>query len=223
MNFTKIIFDFKCRIFLFILLAALKPAPFLLFNEKYNAASDEELINAHKQSKSNQYIGILYNRYGHLVLGLCIKYLGNKDEASDAVVQIFTNLIADLRRHQVQFFKSWLFVYSKNYCLMELRKRQNTLKKDLEFRENAHLFMESDSPEHLKEREEQFLLMHKAISGLHKEHEVCIRLFYFRNKSYAEIVAITGYSANDVKSYIQNGKRNLKIKLEALINEQGRK
>jgi RNA polymerase sigma-70 factor (ECF subfamily) len=195
----------------------------LLFNEKYNHYSDEELIHAHRQSKNNQFIGILYNRYGHLVLGLCIKYLGNKDEASDAVILIFTNLIAGLRKHQVQFFKSWLYVYSKNHCLMELRKRQSTLKKELEFKENAHLFVESDNPEHLKEREEQITLMHKAISGLNKEHEVCIRLFYFRNKSYAEIVEITGYSANDVKSYIQNGKRNLKIKLEALIHEQGRK
>ncbi len=192
----------------------------MLFNDKYNNYTDDELINTFLESGDNRFLGILYQRYGHLVLGLCIKYLKNKDEAQDAVIQIFSNLMRDLKRFKIDYFKSWLYVYSKNFCLMELRKRQSTLKKELELIENTHLFMDMPDPEHLKEREKQIVLMEKAIELLNKDQKTCIDLFYLKNKSYIEITEITGYTANDVKSHIQNGKRNLKIKMEALSNEQ---
>lgn len=192
----------------------------MLVNEKYNNYSDNELINIFLEKDDNSMVGILYQRYGHLVLGLCLKYLKNKDEAKDAVIQIFSNLLRDLKKHKIEYFKSWLYVYSKNFCLMELRKRQSALKKELELKENAHLLMDFSDPEHLKEKEAQIVLMEQAIEQLNSDQKKCIELFYLKNKSYNEIIEITGYSANDVKSYIQNGKRNLKIKLEALINER---
>lgn len=192
----------------------------MVFNDKYNNCSDNELVNVFFETGDNRLIGILYQRYGHLALGLCLKYLKNRDEAQDAVIQIFTNLIKDLKKHKIDYFKSWLYVYSKNFCLMELRKRQSTLKKELELRENVHLFMDMTDPEHLKEKERQIVLMEQAIALLNTDQKKCIELFYLQNKSYTEITDITGYSANDVKSFIQNGKRNLKIKMEALINEQ---
>ncbi len=192
----------------------------MVFNDKYAAYSDSELISTFIEKADPAFVGILYQRYGHLVLGLSIKYLKNKDEAQDAVIQIFTNLLEDLKKYRIEYFKSWLYVYSKNFCLMELRKRQSTLKKELELRENVHLIMDFQDPEHLKEKERQIALMERAIELLNKDQKTCIELFYLKNKSYNEIVEITGYSSNDVKSYIQNGKRNLKLKMEALINEQ---
>ena len=192
----------------------------MVFNDKYNNYSDTELINLFSETGDNRFVGILYQRYGHLALGLSVKYLKNKDEAQDAVIQIFTNLLKDLKKHKIEYFKSWLYVYTKNFCLMELRKRQSSLKKELELKENAHLFMDMPDLEHLKEKEKQISMMEMAIDLLNKEQKICIELFYLKNKSYVEIMGITGYSNNDVKSYIQNGKRNLKLKMEALINEQ---
>jgi RNA polymerase sigma factor (sigma-70 family) len=192
----------------------------LVFNDKYSNYSDDALIGLFIETGDNRLVGIMYQRYGHLVLGLCIKYLKNKDEAQDAVIQIFTALIDDLRKYKIEYFKSWLYVYSKNFCLMELRKRQSHLKKELELKENSHLFMDMPDPEHLKEKERQIVLMERAIELLNEDQKRCIELFYLQNKSYNEIIEITGYSGNDVKSFIQNGKRNLKLKMEALINEQ---
>ena len=106
---------------------------------------------------------------------------------------------------------------------MELRKRQSTLKKELELKDNVHFIMDLSDPEHLKEKEKQIILMEEAILLLNEGQRVCIELFYLKNRSYNEIVAATGYSANDVKSYIQNGKRNLKLKMESLMNEQEKK
>ena len=48
---------------------------------------------------------------------------------------------------------------------------------------------------------------------LNPEQKQTVELFYLQEKSYKEIVDQTGFSMNDVKSYIQNGKRNLKIML----------
>jgi RNA polymerase sigma factor (sigma-70 family) len=185
---------------------------------KYKDCSDNDLINKFLDTGDNSFVGLLYERYGHLVLGLCIKYLKNKDEAQDQVIQIFTGLISDLKKHKIEFFKSWLYVYSKNSCLMELRKRQRELKKELELRDNAHLIMDFSNPEHLKEKELQVTMLEQALEGLNKEQRICIELFYLKNKSYNEIISLTGYNNNEVKSHIQNGKRNLKIKMEALNN-----
>ncbi|MBA2612007.1 MAG: sigma-70 family RNA polymerase sigma factor [Bacteroidetes bacterium] len=190
---------------------------------KYSSYSDNDLINTFLEKDDNNIVGILYERYGHLVLGLCIKYLKNKDEAQDAVIQIFTGLMKDLKKHKIEFFKSWLYVYSKNFCLMELRKRQSMLKKELELKENVHLIMDFSNPEHLNEKEKQIVIMEKAIELLNVEQKKCIDLFYLKNKSYIEIVDMTGYTANEVKSHIQNGKRNLKLKMEILINEDPNK
>ncbi|MDX2173597.1 MAG: sigma-70 family RNA polymerase sigma factor [Bacteroidota bacterium] len=187
---------------------------------KYINYTDNDLINNYLQNNDNSFVGILYERYGHLVLGLSIKYLKNKDEAQDAVIQIFTNLLNDLKKHKIQYFKSWLYVYSKNFCLMELRKRQSMLKKELELKENVHLVMDFSNPDHLNEKEAQIAIMEQAIQQLNSEQKTCIELFYLKNKSYVEIEEITGFTNNEVKSYIQNGKRNLKLKMEVLINEQ---
>lgn len=192
-------------------------------NNKYSNFSDNDLINTFLEKDDNNIVGVLYERYGHLVLGLCIKYLKNKDEAQDAVIQIFTGLLKDLKKHKIEFFKSWLYVYSKNFCLMELRKRQSMLKKELELKDNVHLIMDYSNPEHLNEKEKQITIMEQALELLNSEQKKCIDLFYLKNKSYVEIVDITGYTANEVKSHIQNGKRNLKIKMEILINEDPNK
>ena len=192
----------------------------MAINPKYVNYTDNDLINEYVQKDDNFFVGILYERYGHLVLGLSIKYLKNKDEAQDAVIQIFSNLLSDLKKHKIQYFKSWLYVYSKNFCLMELRKRQSLLKKELELKENVHLVMDFSSDEHLKEKEAQIVIMEQAIELLNDEQKTCIELFYLKNKSYVEIEELTGFTNNEVKSYIQNGKRNLKLKMEVLINEQ---
>ena len=195
-----------------ILLNSLKFVTVLGFNDKYDHYSDDQLIEAFRASEDTNFVGILYQRYGHLVLGLCMKYLKNKDEAQDAVIEIFSGLIKDLKKHKITYFKSWLYVYSKNFCLMELRKRQSSLKKELELQENVQLFMDLPDIEHLKEKEKEIALMEKAIDLLNEGQKVCIDLFYLKNKSYTEITAITGYSPNDVKKLHSKWKTKFKTK-----------
>lgn len=195
----------------------------MIYNEKYKQYSDLELIAEYKNTDNKLFVGILYKRYSHLVLGLSLKYLKNEDEAKDAVMQIFEKLFTDLLKHQIEFFKSWLFTYSKNFCLMIIRTRQSKLKKEIELENNADLFMETDSGLHLnkaEEKEKHFVALENAINELKDEQKKCIDLFYLKEKSYVEISEITGFTINEVKSYIQNGKRNLKIKLENTVGKE---
>ncbi|MCC6181702.1 MAG: sigma-70 family RNA polymerase sigma factor [Bacteroidia bacterium] len=189
----------------------------VIYNEKYNQSTDNELITLYKSSNESLFLGILYKRYAHLVLGLCFKYLKNEDESKDAVMQIFEKLLIDLKRFEIQYFKSWLYTYSKNHCLLSLRNKQSKLRKDIDLKNNASLFMETEVMTHLNEanqKESTYILLENAINELNEGQKKCIHLFYFKEKTYQEISDLTGYSLNEVKSFIQNGKRNLKIKLE---------
>jgi RNA polymerase sigma factor (sigma-70 family) len=216
---TKIYFStnlpiFFCRFFAVSLKA-------VLFDSKYNNYSDTELINKFLEENDTVFIGVIYKRYGHLVLGLCYKYLQDRTEAEDMVMHVFENLMNDLKRHKITYFKSWLYTYSKNHCLMKLRKDQSVLKKQESVMYEQKALMESGEELHLhEEKEETLVLLNKALDLLNEEQRVCVQLFYKENKSYVEIQELTGYSANEVKSFIQNGKRNLKLKLEALQDER---
>jgi RNA polymerase sigma factor (sigma-70 family) len=192
----------------------------VLHQHKYDHLSDEEIIRLFKERSDNQFIGILYKRYGHLVLGLCLKYFHHKDQATETVLIIFSRLIADLQKHDVRFFKSWLYIYSKNHCLGELRKQQLALKRELELRETQGTVMDLRGEVDLNERENQILMMEKAILEIPDDQRKCICLYYYEKKSYHQISEMTGFSQMAVKSHIQNGKRNLKIKMEKLLNDQ---
>lgn len=183
---------------------------------KSNSLSDSELIELFRHSHDNKYIGNLYLKYSPLVLGLCIKYYKDKPKAQDAVMSIFELIIKELKKHKVENFKSWLYSVSKNYCLQEIRKNQSKLKKNDAFEVFYKESMEIDDEKHLnnKVKKEKLLnKMEKAMNLLKNEQKICLTQFYLKNKTYAEITLETGYTLNEVKSYIQNGKRNLKIKM----------
>jgi len=182
-------------------------------NKKLKNLLDEDLIEMFRHSHDNKYIGHLYLRYSHLVLGLCIKYYKNEAQAKDALMTIFELIIKELKKHNVENFKSWLYSVSKNYCLQDLRKNKTKLKKSAAFELFFKESMEIDDEKHLIEREEKeklLLKMEQTITLLKYEQKKCLTLFYLKSKTYAEISEETKYTLNEVKSYIQNGKRNLK-------------
>jgi RNA polymerase sigma factor (sigma-70 family) len=176
---------------------------------------DNELIERFRYSHDNQYVGELYTRYAHLVLGLCIKYFEDVDVAKDATMSIFELLLHELKRHHIDHFKSWLYTVSKNYCLQELRKKKSRNKKEDLFKDFLQDTMESELDMHPKEHKELLLLrMEKLLPTLKNNQRLCLKMFYLEGKSYADISYELNFSLKEVKSHIQNGKRNLKIKMQ---------
>ncbi len=180
---------------------------------KYTKISDNKLVSLYKENLDKEIVGILFKRYTRFVFLVSLKYLKNEDDAKDALMQIFEKLFDDLINHKVETFKSWLYMVTRNHCLMYLRKKQSDLKKDIELKKDTEIFMENDINLHLKENKVNELkadTVQNAVNQLKSNQKECIKLFYFEGKSYSEIAEMTNYPEKKVKSYIQNGKRNLK-------------
>ncbi len=175
--------------------------------------SDEELVHRYRNSHDLIYIGELYVRYTHLVYGVCLKYFHNDADAQDAVMQIFEKLIKELKKHHIESFKPWLHTVVKNHCMMEFRKEATTSKKEAELKKTIKDTVESPDTDHLDnedDKEIMVLYLSTGMDSLKEEQRTCVEMFYLRDMSYQQIADETGYSMNEVKSYIQNGKRNLK-------------
>lgn len=187
--------------------------------------SDSELVQKFRETRDNAIVGELFQRYTALVFGVCMKYLKDEDEAKDGVMQIFEKILTDLHRHNVENFKGWLYMVARNHCMMYFRSKKNHVELPRELTEDqsedfasggepgGEISMElaSDLHHNGEDKEKQLTLMESAIKELKEEQKICIELFYLQERSYEEVAATTGYSMKEVKSYIQNGKRNLKI------------
>jgi RNA polymerase sigma factor (sigma-70 family) len=184
---------------------------------KINHQTDDELVLHYRTSGDKMAVGELYKRYSLMCFAVCNKYLKNEEAARDAAMSIFEKLFEDLRKHEIQNFKSWLHSVCRNHSLMQLRKKEMKMSKNTVHINDENTFMELESFLHQDitelDKEQKLQTLEEAINKLKDKQRECIELFYLQQKSYDEICQLTGYSNNDVKSNIQNGKRNLKILL----------
>lgn len=185
-----------------------------------SSSSDSELIQQYKTSGSLEVLGELYQRYMELVYGVCLKYLKEPEDAKDCVLNIFEELVSKLKKHDVDNFKGWLYQVTKNHCLMRLRKYKimpvNIDMSFMQSEENVHLDDEL-------EKEENFKQMQYCLGQLNDEQKQVIELFYLNDKCYKEIAELTTIEINKVRSYIQNGRRNLKICMETQLKVRDEK
>jgi RNA polymerase sigma factor (sigma-70 family) len=186
--------------------------------EGYHDLEDHELILRYRREADPEIISVLFTRYTHLVYGVCLKYLDDKDDARDAVMEIFEGLIEDIPEFEIRNFKSWLYSVTRNHCLMKIRKNR-TIRMEPEIIDEIsdELFVESPGELHQDFELKEYTLkeLESAMGYLKGPQRVCIELVYLKEKSYMEVCEITGYSVKEVKSHVQNGKRNLKIRLES--------
>jgi len=176
--------------------------------KKISDHTDEELLQFYIESGDMAFFGELYRRYIPKLYGLCLKYLGEKDTARDAVMDIFMALTEKMKQYEVNNFNSWLYSVAKNHCLQKIRKEKQTIFIKIEdaFVENEDIFTLKDKPQSQEEK----AALEYCMGTLPEEQQKSINLFFYEEHSYADIVDVTGYALNKVKSYIQNGKRNLK-------------
>lgn len=189
----------------------LKNNMFSLRRKKYDQLSDEVLLDKYKSTSDKEIIGVFYKRYGHLVMGVSLKYLKDVALAEDMTMNLFERLFKNLHQYEINHFKSWLFMVTRNDCLMYLRKIKRTIPIELE----NYLSTEDEFDNSIKNNQElNYVLIEKNIHYLKNEQRDCIELFYLKNCSYTAISEELGISIKQVKSALQNGKRNLKLLLE---------
>ena len=184
------------------------------FSSNIKSLSDTELVSRFRETGDNVCVGELFMRYRHLVFGVCMKYLKDEDESQDVQMQVFEKLLRDLQRHNVEQFKGWLYTVAKNECLMYLRSRKSKLAHQQELKKDLDVLMESAMtvhPDGVSDTELQLREMEDSLDAINENQRRCLELFYLELKCYKEVVEITGFTLKEVKSFIQNGKRNLKI------------
>jgi RNA polymerase sigma factor (sigma-70 family) len=184
-------------------------------NISHSALTDKELVTLYKDNGDMGVLGELYQRYMELVYGVCLKYFKEPERSKDSVMLIFEELTTKLKKHEVDNFKGWLHQVTKNHCLMQLRTPKNM--KTVEFKTEI---VQSEEELHLNgvlEKEESLQTMEHCLGTLVAEQQQAIKLFYLEGKCYNEITELTGKEWNQVRSLIQNGRRNLKICMEKKV------
>ncbi|MDR0430999.1 MAG: sigma-70 family RNA polymerase sigma factor [Tannerellaceae bacterium] len=175
--------------------------------------TDEELLSQFKKTGNADCFGELYSRYIPLIFGVCLKYLKDADKAQDAVMQLFEDLFTKVNSYEIIVFKTWLHTVVRNHCLQIFRKENKEIRIDYDVN-----LMESDEFLHLLTEEEneseEIHRLKNCMEKLPEPQRISISYFFFDEMSYADIVEKTGYALSKVKSFIQNGKRNLKICIE---------
>jgi RNA polymerase sigma-70 factor (ECF subfamily) len=185
---------------------------------RYDHMTDSELLDLYQLDKNQEWIGILLQRYTLLLLGVCMKYLKDENEARDCVQHIFLKVLTEVSKYRIDYFKSWLYMVAKNHCLMRLREKGSKTAKELN--EDMAVFSET-AEQDLFTSEVAYDHLELAINELGEEQRQCVILFYLKKNSYQQIADKTGFTLLQVKSYIQNGKRNLRINLEKKIRQSG--
>jgi RNA polymerase sigma factor (sigma-70 family) len=190
-----------------------------LFNKKINK-TDEELLSAYLESGNKNVLADLFKNHVNTIYGTCLFYLQDKEEAKDAVMAIFEKLLVDVKLSEIKNFKGWLSFVVRNHCISTIRKKNTTLKNTKGYYDYEYKDASYDEEEKIGNIKDDQLLEHlkECLPKLKESQRKCIELFYLNNLSYQQINEQTGYEINEVKSYIQNGKRKLKLLIEQLIN-----
>ncbi|WP_245605172.1 RNA polymerase sigma factor [Niabella soli] len=183
--------------------------------EELNHMSDQQLLQQYRREQDRFWLGILLQRYTLLLFGVCMKYLKDETEAQDAVQQIFLKVIQEVHKYKIDYFKSWLYTVAKNHCLSVLRDRKGKI--PVELNENDLEDQVEPAPEETAEVTPEIL--QNALNALSPEQRQSVTLFYLEKKSYQDISESQGYSLMQVKSFIQNGKRNLKLLIQKIARE----
>lgn len=171
--------------------------------------NDEELVKVFQEKQWADCIDEFYQRYSHLVFGVQLKYVKQREDAEDLTMELFEKLPELLLNHQIDYFKGWLYRVACNLALGILRKSKNNLQIPVEQQQISEI-----EEEDWLEREKDLTLLSMVLNQLKDQQKRCITLFYLEQKSYNQITQLTGCTFKEVKSHIQNGKRKLRILME---------
>jgi RNA polymerase sigma factor (sigma-70 family) len=209
--------DFFKKIYgIHLFLRLINRSSFMWLFKKSVSQSDESLAETYRQTGDTKWVGLLFDKHVKTVYGVCLFYFRDKDVAKDAVMSIFEKLLLELKKNEIKNFKGWLSFVVRNYCISELRKNKSIYKVNesyLDFELETTTLEEEEKVLGVSDDE---LLQHleACLPQLKENQRLCVELFYLKNYSYQQIEQETSFSLNEVKSYIQNGKRNLKLLIQ---------
>ena len=178
--------------------------------------SDKELLSKYRDTKDQKWLSQLFGRYVQLIYGVCLRYTPDVREAEDFTMEIYQKVADKALTHQIKSFKSWVYVVSKHHCLEHIRKitGRRIESFDPNFMQMQSEFHPIDEMEDKMVMEAKFEVMEHCLKKLNDLQKLSIELFYYKNKSYVEIANLIEDEVSQVRSYLQNGRRNIKKCIE---------
>ncbi|MFT5213910.1 MAG: RNA polymerase sigma factor (sigma-70 family) [Patiriisocius sp.] len=177
-----------------------------------------------KLQKGNQIaFGQLLDAYQQKVFGTCISLIPNKEDAEDVSQEVFIAVFKSIHQFKENSkLSTWIYKIATNKCLEFIRKKnakkrfsfmQTILGNEIPLDKTSY-FTEVNHPGILLENQEKSALIFKAIDTLTESQRIIFTLAKIDEKSYQEIVEITGKSLSSVESILFRAKKALQQKLE---------
>lgn len=177
------------------------------------SGEDEFWIRAYFQSGDSEYWGRIFEKYKKRIFLRCLTLLQDNEDASDLTSETFIKAHENIQKYDMKRpFFPWLQQIATNLCIDLLRRK--TIIQFTQTDEKIEFHSAEDVTKKVENRELGDTIL-KALKSLKNHQKRCFCLFYIHRKSYKEIAELTGYSYNDVRSYIQNGKRKFKLVMQA--------
>ena len=171
--------------------------------------NDQEIIDRILSGDTNSF-SLLVDRYKDQVFLLALRMLKNREEAEEVAQDSFVKIFQSLNKFRGDSkFSTWVYRIAYNTCLDRLKK----YKKDFHLvridRFTASQIKTLDSALDNMEVQEQSRVIHDCLEALPGEDGFLLTLFYFDERSLAEISKIVGLTETNLKVKLYRGRKKL--------------
>jgi len=180
---------------------------------------NDQLIVSQIVSGQKDLFRLIVRQYEKAVFAMGLGFFRNADDSSDFTQEVFLKAYRSLSRFEGRSrFSTWLYKIAYNTALNEVNRRKEY--SSLAEEDAEKLISRDDTPEMQAIRSAARDSVRSAIKDLPERFRICVDLYFFYDRSYQEIEAITGIPVNTIKSHVFRAKVILREKLEYLDRRQ---
>jgi len=184
---------------------------------RFQGDDEDRMIAAQIVSGQKELFKLLVKRYEQAVYGMGISFFRNAEDALDFAQEVFLKVFRNLSSFEGRSrFSTWLYKIAYNTAINSV-----TRKKEYHSLAEDEIESDCDTPERKLFKNLARDAVLEAITELPERFRVCVDLFFFYDRSYQEIEAITGYPVNTIKSHVFRAKKILRKKLEGFAGYAG--
>ena len=153
----------------------------------------------------------------HLVFGLALRIIGDRNEAEDAVVEVYAQAWRNAHTYDPSRGTpcSWLLTLTRSRAIDMLRSRRRERATD-PIESASDVQADTPNPEDITADAERHRFVRCALEGLNAEQRQAIELAYFSGLSHTEIAMHLGQPLGTIKTRIRLGMMRLREVLEHL-------
>ena len=164
--------------------------------------------------------GLLFERHGRLVLSFLFNHVGRRDLAEELTQETFVRAHRSLPEFREQAkFSTWLLGIAKNVAREWSRSKEGTnLRRSIEIDPGSNLTSPSSPADDLLGKELN-LILEAALQTLDEGRREVFVLKVFQQRTYQEIVDITGFSLAKVKIELHRARAEMRRHMQPYLGD----